>query len=310
MTFSLKILLSAAAVFSMVNTAPREETITLPGDRLFPEGIAASSDGRIFVGSFIDGTIIETNRSGETSIFAEAGENGLVSVVGLMVDEKANLLYACSSDPGVANLTGAATPAVSVFDLTTSEAVARYELPGGGFCNDMTQTPDGSIYITDSFNPRVLKLDPSKDAISVWLEDELFTGEGFNLNGIAYQNGALYTVKYNSGQLFKINFDGNGSAGLIEVLETSRQLQNPDGLIASSWNELLVVEGSGQVSTICVKDHFGEVNSVSEKLNVPTSVALLNGLGYVVQSQFDHLFNPEVAKTAPDAFSIQVINVK
>lgn len=279
----------------------------LPGDRLFPEGIATTSDGRIFIGSFTGGTILETDASGQTRTFIPAGQNGLVSVVGLMSDEENNLLYACSSDPGIGDLTGNAAPALTAFDLETGASVARYELPAGGFCNDITQAPDGSIYVTDSFNPRILKLDTSTSRLKEWVTDSRFEGEGFNLNGLAFANNAIYTVKHNSGELFEIPVERDGSAGSVEIVPIQAPLQNPDGLIAISNEELLVVEGAGNVQQICLTQYRGQFKMIASSLDVPTSIAISGKNAYIVESQFDHLFDPAVSKTKPDVFRVAVV---
>lgn len=308
MTKTTTLMAAIALASSVAVSAAAEDSIGLPGERVFPEGIAATQDGRIFVGSFVDGTILETSTSGITTEFATAGDGGLVSVVGLMVDEEANVLYACSSDPGVAALTGSAAPALVSFDLGTGTVLNRVELPGGGFCNDITQAPNGTIYVSDSFAPRILSLEPGADSFEVWATDDAFAGEGFNLNGIAVGYTALFAVKYNSGELFRIAINSDGSAGEIRNVATSRPLMFPDGLLHTA-DGFILTEGTGDVSRLRIRNNVAEITTIKSGLNVPTSTALVGDTAITVQSQFDHLFDPSQAEVAPDQYELAVFPV-
>jgi len=304
------ILLAATTALTATTSFADTKSISLPGERLFPEGIAATSEGRIFVGSFIDGNIIETDTKGAVlRTFADAGSGGLVSVVGLMVDEANGVLYACSSDPGVAALTGSAAPALVSFDLESGDVLNRVELPNGGFCNDITQGADGTIYVSDSFAPRILSLSPGATSFDVWATDPMFEGEGFNLNGIAMGHTALFAVKYNSGQLFRIALNSDGSSGEIRVVETSRPLMFPDGLLHTD-DGFILTEGTGAVSHFRIRSGVAQVSEITSGLNVPTSTALVGDTAYTVQSQFDHLFDPTASQTAPDAYELAVFPAK
>ena len=61
----------------------------IPGERFFPEGIAAAPDGRLFVGSLATGAIV-VRSPGEatTKPFIAPGTAGLKGAVGLAVDAK------------------------------------------------------------------------------------------------------------------------------------------------------------------------------------------------------------------------------
>src|SRR6202035_3063245 len=73
-------------------------------------------------------------------------------------------LWACSNDlsalgaPAKGSDTGSALKA---FDLRTGNGKRSVSLPGThAFCNDIAQDAKGSIYVTDSANPTILKLSP------------------------------------------------------------------------------------------------------------------------------------------------------
>ena len=132
--------------------APEAKTgvIVMPGERDFPEGVTATSDGTFFAGSMEEGSIMRA-QPGATQFepFIEAGANGLVSVLGVYADEAHNTLWACSADAGNGKLKGSAPVAVKAFDLKTGAAKGSYDLPGGGFPNDLTVDAQGNLYVTD-----------------------------------------------------------------------------------------------------------------------------------------------------------------
>jgi sugar lactone lactonase YvrE len=285
------------------------DAVSLPGEALYPEGIAATADGTFYVGSLREGTIWRVPPGAgepEAAPFAAAGANGLVSALGLLADEERGLLWACSSDPGVGTRTGEDPPAVVAFDLATGAASGRFELPGGGFCNDLALDGAGNLYVTDSFGPRVLLLAAGADALEVWLEDEAFAGEGFNLNGIAVESEAVYTVKYNSGELFRIPIAADGSPGGLASIALDRVLELPDGLKLEGPGRLVVVEGAGRLSRILVDGDTGAVSTIRDQLDGPTTVALHGGDAWVVEGKLGHLFDQALGDPA---LPFQVVRV-
>jgi sugar lactone lactonase YvrE len=162
-----------------------EDPIIFADRSLFPEGVAVDRAGGLYVSSLMQGSILYLEPESHTPrTFAAPGSNGLVTVVGLHVASDEKLLYACSSDPGYGKLTRSAKPAVTAFRLTDGAPAGRFELPAGGFCNDITEFSNGTILATDSFKPRIYSILKGSNQIGVWFEDKRFEGEGFNLNGI------------------------------------------------------------------------------------------------------------------------------
>jgi len=256
------------------------DTIALPGDALYPEGIAIAPDGSILVGSLKDGSILRVAPGGsQAETFVAAGDNDLVSTVGLAIDEERGLLWACSNPARLVSI-----------DLAGGSVLGGTDLPGGsGFCNDVALAAGGEIYVSDSIEPRVLRLPAGGDQLEPWASDPLFAGDGFNLNGIALADGALYAVKYNTGELFRIPIEEDGRAGAPEVVTLSRPLESPDGLREDA-GDLLVVEGGGRLARILLSD--GEVTTLAEELDGPTSVAVSGRDAWVVEGQVIHLFDP------------------
>jgi len=298
--------LAATTSFSAYAT----NTVPLPGPNLFPEGIAADNNGGLYIGSLTKGRILYLEP--DTHLprkFNDDGSNGLMSVGGLMVSPDGSTLYVCNSDLGITNFSAAAKPGLVAFGIRDGGLVNRWNFPGGGLCNDMTMTADGTILMTDSFNPRILALKSGADELIEWVTDERFNGEGFNLNGITWNSEGVFVVKYNSNELFRISQNSNGSAGKIEKVQLSRALAGPDGIKALEDGNLLVVEGAGMLSIIKISNLDGHIQTVANGLNVPTTVAVIGKMAYVVEGQLDHLPSPNKAVTAPDPFQLQSITL-
>jgi len=272
------------------------DAILLPGEEVYPEGAASLADGTLFVGSLNQGTIFRVPPGAaapEAEPFAEAGDNGLINTTGLLADPARGLLWACSSDLGISPGAGSAPPGLKAFDLATGAPAGSYDLPGGGFCNDVALDADGNAYVTDSFGPRILRLPADGTGLEIWLEDERFGGEGFNLNGIAVDGADLYTVKYNTGELYRVPIGEDGEPGEVTALAVDPTLESPDGLRVEASGTLLVVEGVGRLTRIAVGDGAPVSTVISDQLDGPASVALIGSDAWLTETQLVHLTDPE-----------------
>lgn len=299
---------TAAIILSCATGAVAQDNLTLPDPAYGPEGIGIDRAGDLYVGSLTEGRIIRIDpKSGAVTDFIASGSGGLVSVVGVHVTADDKTIYACSSDPGISRLKGSATPALVAFDRATGKLAGRYELPEGGrFCNDITELTDGTILATDSFAPRVYTLRRGAHKLSIWFEDPYFNADGFNLNGIAADDGVVYVVRYNKGTLHAVPVNADGSAGQRSDIVLPRPLHAPDGLTRLSRGRFLVVEGGGLkagarggLTALKVEGGEAKLSPVADDLKVPTTVAVREGLSFVVEGQLDHLFDPAAGPAGP-----------
>ena len=298
-------------------------SIDLTPPRFFPEGVAVDKSGNFYIGSMELGSIhIATANDAESKPFIEPNdENGLVSVIGLYVDDAKNTLYACSSDAGNSPRKGKAQAAIKAFSLPEGELIASYEWPAfsgtqwtdevpkgvNGFCNDMTMDADGNLYATDSWYPRILRLKAGDTALEEWLVDDVFhpMDTPWHLNGIDIDqsNDRLYVVENHPGTLFVVPIKANGDPGAAAEIEVSpRALLSPDGLKVAAPNLLITAEGGnegGGVSVVRVADKTAEVEEVIKGFNQVATLALREGSAWVVENQGDHFWGPDA--NGPDA---------
>ena len=262
-------------------------------DNFFPEGITVSKSGNLFVGSLKENKIIRfKNKKKEAEIFIPSNSNNLNSVIGILADDRNKILWACSSNPGVSNFPSDDLVSLKAFDLNSGDFLQSYQFPNGGFCNDITLDSNHNIYVTDSFNPRILRLNKSESRLETWFENDDFKGEGFNLNGITFIDNKIYTVKMNSGELFKIEVGENGKPFNFTKIDLPRPLNAPDGIKAIDKNNLLVVENKGSLTNINLSDPI-TLNILKDNLDTPTTVAIKGKIAWVLQAQFGHLFGDE-----------------
>src|SRR5258708_25715784 len=204
LTFCLSVLLvlffaqgndGRSASYATVKAAARKvESIPIPGMKAFPESITSTTDGTLYVGRVGDGGIVRVKpRTAESTIFVQPGALGSRSILGVFADEASNTLWSCSNDlsalgaPAKGSDTGSALKA---FDLRTGNGKRSVSLPGAHpFCNDIAVDAKGSIYVTDSANPTILKLSPGATTFEVFALDSAFSAPqsgGAGLDGIAF----------------------------------------------------------------------------------------------------------------------------
>ena len=201
--------------------------IRIPVDRAFPESITSAADGTIYIGSMAQGQIFRVPPGGATAEpWIKQGSNDLISVVGVLADDRSGTLWACSSDMtsmGVSFPNSPAQTALKTFDLKTGAPKGSYPFPGGkGFCNDIAIASDGAAYVTDTINPRILRLERGGAQLETWVENPVFGTTGGNLDGIAFgTDNNLYVNTFEGAKLFRVNVGAGNSAGDITELRTS-----------------------------------------------------------------------------------------
>jgi hypothetical protein len=252
-------------------------TINLPGNDFFPEGIAAASDGTLYIGSTAQGTILRVPAASTTPdatpfVAATVSERG---VVGLEVDTAHSLLWFCDSNP--AGPGGAALVGV---DLANGSEVVRHSVPNPvgsivdagadagdagadagdagaaagptAFCNDVIVQSSGNVFFTDS-SGRVFRIPNASvrtpNSAQLWLTGPSVappTPGGFGANGLAIVGGQLIIA--NNG-LIAVDPNSDNAASTVRTISLTENgapitLCGPDGLetVPNSNTDLVVVE--------------------------------------------------------------------
>jgi Cu-Zn family superoxide dismutase len=262
---------------------------TIPGDSVFPEGIALDKSGpgkTFFVSSTTDGTIFRGSTKATTlAPFAPGGAAGRTSATGMTVDR------------GRLFVAGAATGRAFVLntkDGSTLKVLDSHAPSADTFINDVT-VARGFAYFTDSRRPVVLRAATSGDAVGdmeVWLDlagTPLRYEAGFNANGIvSFDDGrVLVVVQSNTGKLFRIDVR---TKAVTEIDLGGRTLTQGDGLVAHG-SRLYVVRNSGEIVEVKLRHghRAGRVGKTltSDLFAFPTTAARDGSRLLVVNAQFD-----------------------
>ncbi len=182
-----------------------KETYALPGDTLYPEGIAYNpKTGLFYTGSVSNGDILQVDvESGEVKTFAPGAVQNRKAVTGLKIDGYGRL-WAC----------GGSDNKIHVFDLNGSliKTWDTKALFGSGFINDCI-IDNTHIYFTDSQVKKVYRTaltGSTPGNLEEWLTftdaQILYAATGTNANGIVNtgDNKYLIVVISSSGKLYRI----------------------------------------------------------------------------------------------------------
>ena len=304
----------------------RPQTLAIPTDVPFPEGIASDARGALYVGSLTTGAIARfppRSKTGEVWLAGGILERG---AIGLTVDHRRRVLWVCDSstfEPIASSLVG--------IDMKSRNVVARHPLPASGavLCNDVSVSPRGDIFLSDSFGGRVLRI-ASADALSnspvvEWSNSELLVAPNdppFGANGIVATRRAVFVVNFNTGSLIRIPIRRSRAAGtatVVPLIDSDGQpthISGPDGLVRSARAEFLVVEngvfgGPNRLTRISLgfkgRQRVGRVEPIADGLNVPTTVAVVKDVAWVVEGQLDHFLGLD--PSAPDPFQLVAVEI-
>ncbi len=287
--------------------------IEVPGDQAYPESMSATSDGTIYISSIASGGVARV-KSGETKaeMWIKPGAYDTRTTFGVLVDEKTKTLWVCSNDisglgvPGPGSVPGAY---LKGFDLATGEGKFSAQFPGkASVCNDMVIAPDGTMYVTNTAAPQILRLKPGAKDLEIWLENDLLVPKnGAGLDGIALGgDGNLYVNTYGGSEFFRVEVK-DGKPGAVAKLETSRPLKNPDALRQLNDNTFLMAEGGGTLDRVTVNGDKVIVETLKDGLDGPTSVAKVGGTVWVGEGQLSHLFSAK--QSGPPKLPFQVVPV-
>jgi sugar lactone lactonase YvrE len=307
-------ILAFSVMISSTVLAAEPSAVTLPGNAAYPESISAASDGTLYVSSLASGGIfrIKPGMSGAEQ-WIKPGAFDSRSTFGVFVDEKAGMLLVCSNDisalgvPGPGEVKGSF---VKGFDLKSGEGKLSVALPkADSICNDFAIAPDGSIFLTNSSSPQILRLKPGSSQIDVWLDSAEFNQpkEGAGLDGIAFGSDAnLYVNTYANGELFRVDIK-DGAPGKITKLKTSRPLKFADGLRTADGDlQFIMAEGGGSIDHVTIKGDEATIDTIKDGLAGPTAIARIGDSYWTPEGQLSHLFD---SKSGPPHLPFRVVRV-
>jgi sugar lactone lactonase YvrE len=233
----------------------------------YPESIAIDHRGNSYLSLVFAGKIRKVTPRGVQSDFAHIPDNWLL---GMTFDRAGNLVVLGAS--GIWKVSPDGTP--SLFS----------SVPGHNFLNDLVYDRHGNLYVTDSLNYLIWRVDPQGTAV-VWSTDALLQPSvsifpaPLGPNGIGFDHAmkTLHVLNTTAGRVLLIDVQRNGSAGPARILADDLSLIGADGLaIDDHDNTFITVNIQDRIAVV---KRNGRVSTVIEGdlLSVPTSLAFGSG---------------------------------
>lgn len=291
----------------------------------YPEGIAWDPrTGAFLVSSLRGGQLGLVYPDGRYRRFSTG--KGLITTSGMLVDTERNRVLVCNEDVGVSLHSAPGTrnrvAQVLEFNLDTGALQQTYDLSslsrGPTLANDLALDAQGNIYVTDSFQPQIYKIDRATRQVSILVRaarlmpaDAPAAAQGTQpyLNGIVYHpDGYLIAADYTRGLLWKVTLDNTPA---ISEIRLPQRLKGPDGLRLKTANELVIVQSfpgekgsmSGDVSLLVSTDGWASARiaavATPPGLDGPTGAALRDGEVWVVNSRYPKLLLTSLRRKAP-----------
>ena len=236
-----------------------------------PESLTFAPGGILFVGSASTPFVYKV-RPGSTAAekFVDASAEGAGTFFfGMLADAATNTLWTCQLTPVPGTAPVQRHTALRGFDLSTGAQKLRWNLPGdNNTCNDFSVGPDKALYISDTANSKIYKLQAGAATAELFLEDHALYG----IDGITFLDGTLYVNNVFSNNLYRIPMDTAGKAGQPVDIWMDQPVKGPDGMRAVNGKLLLAENGSGRISVITVNGDKASVTVIKEGLNTPTAV--------------------------------------
>ena len=287
---------------SLATAAP---AIVLPGELAYPESLAASSDGTLFIGSAKAGGVLRvTPGSSKPTQWIAPATFGTRSIFGVLVDERSGTLWTCSNDlasDGIVSPGSGSGSALKGFDLKTGAGKVSAPFPGNHpLCNDIAVAKDGRVYVSDEYGARVLRLSTDMHSLEVFVSDPQLA----DIDGIAFgADGNLYANTYEGSGLFRIDVR-HSTAGKVVKLITSRPIAHPDGMRPVTGNMFLMVEATGTLDRVSFRGDKALIETIRRDMVEPSVVTTVGRTAWVAEGQIRVLYDVKHPKPPKLPFDV------
>lgn len=274
---------------------------------VYPESLSSGPDGSLYIGS-MKGIVFRAPPHAATAEpwIQPTAENGILSLLGVLVDARSNTLWLCSSPSPLRTPPAVGVSSLMAFDLRTGHRKGAWPFPApASACNDITIGKDGSAYATDTPNGRIFRLKPHAKALELYADDPRLKG----IDGIVFSgDGTLYLNIVSRGQLMRVDRAPDGALRGLTLLKLSQPVAGPDGFRLISGHRFLLAEGnSGKVDEVEIKGDDAKITVLKDGLTSPPGVTLVGHTAYAIEGKIGYLIDPKLKGQSPGAFFARAI---
>jgi hypothetical protein len=291
--------------FLSVITYAQKIAFEIPEKDLIPEGIAFDTLTKTFYISSIFKNKIVSISGKQVSDFIGSNKDGFMGGVGLHVDNKRRILWACSGNIIGKNFSAG----IFAYHLDTKKLVKKIYYPLDTlkrFFNDLVIAPDGSVYITDTYGHSIWKWDTSmSEPIKLKLNHSLKYPNGITISTdgkfllVATDNG-LQRVDIETSiiETIKMTDDSVSSKGLDGIELYKNSIIGIQNALEGKPNKVIRYFLSNDFRSIYKTEI---IDSNNKYFNVPTTLAITNDDLYVLaNSQMDNLNQENLTLITPE----------
>ena len=284
--------------------------VTVNDKNVFPESITSTAAGEVILGSMGQPVIFRAVAGSSTAEPWIHLDDRHDTTLGVLADTSSNTLWACvrmtnppsdTQAPGPARAGPAPSHSVlRAFDLKSGQVRASYALPGAtSLCNDIAIAPDRTVYISDTTNARVLRLDRRAGKLTLWLEDRAHLA---GIDGLTFLGPTLYVNNVQTGHLYRIPMNAAGEAGSPVDIALSQPLQGPDGMRAANGRIYVAENRAGRIAELTIAGDQASTRVIKEGYQMPTAVSPTGGVLWVGESKLNYLFDAKLHGQDPGPF--------
>jgi sugar lactone lactonase YvrE len=282
----------------LVNAAPARD-VTINDTDVFPESLTATVDGTVIFGSSNKPTIYRA-LPGETLAqpWIHLTGHGAVSTLGVLADPDAQNLWACEIEQETGTPVPPRRSILRVFQLRSGADKGSYPLPGSAnLCNDIAVASDGTVYISDTTNSKILRLKPH-GVLEVWLQDAVLEG----IDGLTFVGRTLYVNSITQSKVLRIPMKADGSARTPVLIRVSRPLAKPDSMRSAAGRLYVAENAAGRVSELRLDGDTATVVTIKEGYVTPTGVMPLGAVLWVGDGKLAFRSDPTLQGQDPGPF--------
>lgn len=245
---------------------------------LIPEGITYDPLQKLFyISSIYKKKIIRIDENGNSEDFIQTSQDGFMIGLGLKVDTNRNILWACSAY----NDSLMHKSAVFKYDLVARKLIKKFEIEDNKsiLFNDAVLDKAGNLFITDTHQNAVYRINIDTDSLELWLKSEqLLYPNGITISPddkflyVASTVNGIQRVNILDKKITSIEKDGLTSQGI-------------DGLVWYNNSLIGVVNGTDDKKDHCIKRFYIDaekqiisrmelIDILNPYFNTPTTLAL------------------------------------